>query len=531
MFWKKRTGNFFSENRSWNLKKYFCRIKNRGWQRTGSILSLLYTFVRSWLLALIRFKFFRTTTFRLTFLNLCVFTSLSVAVFLIVYISLAIRLHNQMDKDLLGTLKEAAVIYRDQGMTALQEEFNREAGTQGTGSVFFRLFSSSGTILASSDLSKWQEAGFSIPNQPAAQGNQPNYRTAYLHEHKQEKAHEEHERSVKVRLISMPVGGGEVIQVGNSLSREDFILDRYRETFGFALMVMVGCGGFFSFLLARKAMAGVQKVTDTATNIGRNDLGRRVPLTYEGEEINALAHAFNAMLERIEILITEIRQVTDNVAHELRTPITRIRGMAETTLKGTDDIFEYKEMAASVIEGSDELIEMIGTMLELAKTDSGTIELEPVPLDVVELVEEAVDLFMPMAEDKGIDILLDNPSITVTIIGDRRRLQRVVSNLLDNAIKYTPGGGVITVTIKIESETVNVTIADTGIGISDNDLPRIFERFYRGDKSRSTTGNGLGLSLALAVIQAHRGSITVKSSNHGSTFTFFLPAFSSQPNS
>ncbi len=220
----------------------------------------------------------------------------------------------------------------------------------------------------------------------------------------------------------MPISGGEWIDVGSSLQREELILERYRETFGVALMVMVGCGGLFGFLLARKAMAGVQRVTDTATGIGRNDLGRRVPLTDEGEEINALTRAFNAMLERIEILLGEFRQVTDNVAHELRTPITRIRGMAETTLKGNDDLSEYKETVASVIDGCDDLIEMIGTMLEIAKTDSGTVELNLVPLDVLELVEEAADLFTPMAEDRGINIRLKKPDRTATVIGDRRRL-------------------------------------------------------------------------------------------------------------
>ena len=132
-----------------------------------------------------------------------------------------------------------------------------------------------------------------------------------------------------------------------------------------------------------------------------------------------------------------------------------------------------------------------------------------------------------MAEDKGIDIRLNKPYMTATVIGDRRRLQRVVSNLLDNAIKYTPHGGVITTSIEIEARNVKVAIADTGIGINENDLPHIFERFYRSDHSRSTPGSGLGLSLALAIVHAHQGEITVQSAEHGSTFSFSLPASSS----
>jgi signal transduction histidine kinase len=179
---------------------------------------------------------------------------------------------------------------------------------------------------------------------------------------------------------------------------------------------------------------------------------------------------------------------------------------------------------ASVIDGCDDLIEIIGTMLEIAKTDSGNFDFDPVSLDLIELVEDAVDLFMPVAEDKRIDIRLNKPSMAAQVTGDRRRLQRVVSNILDNAVKYTPHGGIITVTIKSDEGDVRVSISDTGIGISESDLPHIFERFFRSDKSRSTSGNGLGLSLAMAIIRAHGGDITVTSSDQGATFTFLLPA-------
>lgn len=497
-------------------------------RRIRRISADAYKFMQSWLSALVRIRFFQTTTFRLTFLNLAVFTILSVAVFLVVYASLALRLQKQMDKVLLTTAEESAAIYRQQGIAALQYEFEREAESQGSGRVFFRLLSSDETSLASSDLSKLRESGLSIPNEPAPRGTRSAYHTFHLHLRKPEKEHgrkgEEDERDFQIRMISLPIGDGEVLQIGKTLYSEELILEKYRETFGVALMVMGGLGGLLSFLLARKAMTGVQRITDTATGIGRSDIAGRVPLGDEGEEITALARAFNAMLERIEILFSEVRQVTDNVAHELRTPITRIRVMAETTLKADDNLIEYKETMASVIDGCDDLIEIIGTMLEIAKTDSGNFDFDPVSLDLIELVEDAVDLFMPVAEDKRIDIRLNKPGMAAQVTGDRRRLQRVVSNILDNAVKYTPQGGIITVTIKSDARDVRVSISDTGIGISESDLPHIFERFFRGDKSRSTSGNGLGLSLALSIIRAHGGDITVTSSDQGATFTFLLPA-------
>lgn len=457
-------------------------------------------------------SFLRTTTFRLTLWYLVVFSALSVVVFLIVYVSLALRLQDQTDIELLDKSKEFETLYREHGIKALQAEFAREAESQGTKRVLFQLLSPNGESLASSDLSQWKDVDKSRRSTPVAKVNQPSYHTLSLLGHRH-----------KIRLISLPTSGGNRIEIGSSLQREEIILERYRETFGVALVAMLVCGGLFGFLLARKAMSGVQRVTDTATRIGKHDLGRRVPLADEGEEINALARAFNSMLERIEILLGEFQQVTDNVAHELRTPITRIRGTAETTLKGSDDLNEYREMAASIIDGCDDLVEMIGTMLEIAKTDSGAVELDFVPLDIQEIVAEAIDLFAPMAEDKDIDIRFAESAQPAMVNGDRSRLQRVAANLLDNAIKYTSRGGSITVSVKMYPGNASVEISDTGIGINENDIPHIFERFYRGDKSRSTAGSGLGLSLALAIIRAHGGDITVKSTEHGSTFAFFLP--------
>ena len=333
----------------------------------------------------------------------------------------------------------------------------------------------------------------------------------------------------KARMISIPVIDGNKIMIASSLEGDEILLERYRETFGTALVLMLVCGGFIGWLLARKSMSGVKRVTETASRTGRHNFGQRVTVTGEGEEISALGQAFNDMLKRIESLLNELQQVTDNVAHELRTPITRIRGIAETTLKANGNPDEFREMAAAVIDESDNLIEMIGTMLEIAKTDSGVAELAIAPLDIRKIVEDAVDLFAPAAEDRHIRIHLSNPPKTVMIPGDRQRLQRVVANLLDNAIKYTPPGGNVSLSVAAEEAGAKLEITDTGVGIDEKDIPRIFDRFYRCDKSRSTAGSGLGLSLALAVIHAHDGDITAKNTGSGSSFTVFLPNRPSSP--
>jgi len=455
----------------------------------------------------------RTTTFRLTLWYLGVFSTLSLAMFAVVYVFLASHLYDQTDNELLNTAREFDVLYKNHGLTALKSEFQREMQSEGENNVFYRLLSPDGGELASSNLKPWRGLmTLDLPRSGAMEG-EPVFQTVTLpglpH---------------KIRVITLLTGKGSIIEAGFTLRGDEILLERYRETFGTALVIMLICGGFIGWLLARKAMSGVKRVTETATRIGRHDFGRRVTLADEGEEISALVHAFNAMLERIESLLSELQQITDNIAHELRTPITRIRGVAETTLKGGGDLDEYREMAASVIDGSDDLIEMIGTMLEIAKTDSGVAELTVTPLDIREIVEEAVDLFAPAAEDRRIEIHLSKPRQAVMALGDRPRLQRVVANLLDNAIKYTPSGGTVTLSVDTDAAGVKLKITDTGVGLDEKDLPRIFDRFYRGDKSRSTVGSGLGLSLALTIIQAHGGDITVKSTEAGSAFTVFLPS-------
>jgi signal transduction histidine kinase len=181
-------------------------------------------------------------------------------------------------------------------------------------------------------------------------------------------------------------------------------------------------------------------------------------------------------------------------------------------------------MAVAVVEESDRLVGMINTMLELAHTESGIADFSMEPVDVGQVLRDAYELFQPVAEDEGIRFEIDLPQEALIVSGDVTRLQRVLANLLDNAIKYTEAGGRVRLEAKRNKPDVTVSVIDSGIGISGADLPHIFERFYRHDRSRSTPGSGLGLTLALAFARAHGGDITVTSApGEGATFTVTLP--------
>jgi heavy metal sensor kinase len=290
------------------------------------------------------------------------------------------------------------------------------------------------------------------------------------------------------------------------------------------MVLLVGLAAGAGWFMARRAVSGVEAVTRTAREITGGTLDKRVPVGSRGDEIDQLATTFNQMLGRIETLITEIKEMSDNIAHDLKSPITRIRGMAEVTLTTGKAIEEYETMAAGTVEECDRLLAMINTMLMITKAESGLHELDEQGVDMARLVRDACELLDPVAEDKGVNMACEAPE-TFPVVGDPRMIQRILSNLLDNAIKYTPSGGTIRVSLSEKNEReAHVTVQDTGMGIPPNDLPHIFERFYRCDHSRSQPGTGLGLSLARALARAHEGDIRVTSTlGQGSTFNLTLP--------
>ena len=277
------------------------------------------------------------------------------------------------------------------------------------------------------------------------------------------------------------------------------------------------------WLLAGKFLAGIRRVSQAAREIAGGDFSRRVESHGDGSEIEELVEAFNTMNANTERLFEELRTVTDDVAHDLRTPLTRIRGLAEITVSGPQELARYQEMAAVTAEECAGMLQIINTMLEITRMEHAIETLERNRLDWAELLRRAEELYQPSAEDLGIRLEFRLPE-HAWVFADRLKLQRAAANLLDNALKFTPSGGTVTVTLEPEETQWLLRVADTGCGIAPENIEHVFERFFRSDPSRSRPGNGLGLSLVRAIALAHGGSVEVSSElGRGTEFRFRLP--------
>lgn len=387
-------------------------------------------------------------------------------------------------------------------LKTLENSFENRARLEGVRNVWYALYDAGGKRLASSP----DEAGLPVPEELTPGFSvQSSSRGDF--------------RVMRTRLFD-----GATLEVGQSLKPVQRLIDEYTllhvGIFGFFLIV----GTFVGWLIARKFVNGVLRVSDAARETAGGDFSRRVPESDGGAEINELIRTFNLMNSNTGKLFNELKMVTDNVAHDLRTPLTRMRGLAEVTVEGPSELGRYRELAGVVADECSQMIQIINTMLEITRTESNIEAPEPELLDLREMIGRAAELFQPLAEDGDVRLVAELPETAVPFRGDRIKLQRAVSNLIDNALKFTPPGGTITLSLTVRDGAILFRVADTGCGIREEDLEHIFERFFRSDASRTRPGNGLGLALVRAIVRAHHGGITVASKlGKGSCFTVKLP--------
>jgi len=281
-------------------------------------------------------------------------------------------------------------------------------------------------------------------------------------------------------------------------------------------------GGF----LARRSLRPVRSVIRTARNIGADDLRTRIPLSGTGDEMDELGTTLNGMLDRIEQEVREIQRFTADASHELRTPLTALRGNAELALLRLRSPEELRQTIEDSLVQYDRLQRIADDLLLLARIDASEVIFKKEAISLNVMAADVGDLFTPMAEEKGLSLHVEK-SVSVVVYGDGGRLRQVIGNLLDNAIKYTPAPGQVTVSLGQSNGSAYIQVADTGIGIPAKDLPRVFERFYRADPARSEAaapGAGLGLSICRSIVEVHGGAIEIESSpGAGTTVSLQLP--------
>jgi signal transduction histidine kinase len=328
----------------------------------------------------------------------------------------------------------------------------------------------------------------------------------------------------KLEIVSARLADGTLVQVGKSTEAREALLARFRAALGLVTLLIVVVGLTGGWLATQSALAPIRRLAFAVQRIirtGRTDA--RVPLEGSGDALDELTSLFNTMLDKIEGLVTAMRGALDNVSHDLRTPLTRLRGTAEMALAAPPDTDRYREALADCVEETDRVLVMLNTLMDISEAESGAMLLRREPVALREVVERALDLYHEVADAKG--VTLDATAADdVVVAADRTRLEQAAANLIDNAVKYTPAGGRVDVAVQRSGDRAVLRVRDSGQGIAADELPRIFDRLFRGDRSRAERGLGLGLSLVKAIVEAHGGSVEVESEiGRGSTFIVSLP--------
>ena len=448
---------------------------------------------------------------RLAFWYAAVFVASSLAIVLLTYTLLASSLAERDRQIVASTLREYSARYAEGGLGALASAVDLEQRSGRHERLFVRVVRAGRETLFVSMPPELSDFDVSALGRGSGLWEQATSGS----------------RDARLEVASAELLDGTLLQVGKSTENREELLARFRTIVALVSIAIVLLGLAGGILVTQRTLEPIHRLiaaVGAITRTGKTDT--RVPVGPDRDAIDELSALFNDMLDRISTLIDGMGNALDNVAHDLRTPMTRLRGVAERAL-ATNDVEVQREALSTCLEESERILAMLDTLMDISEAETGTMRLALADVSLSTIVDEVVSVYEDVSEDRQVEIRTSiEDGLTVT--ADRDRLRQVLANLIDNAVKYTPAGGHVTIAARVDGPAVRIEVSDTGPGIAPHDLPRIWERLYRGDQSRAERGLGLGLSLVRAIVTAHHGTVNVTSEpGRGSTFVVKLPASSS----
>ncbi len=470
----------------------------------------------------------KTTAFRLTLWYFSIFIVSSLILFILVYFLLSSVIQEKDRKIIETKIEEYSLQYENAGRKAMLEEIRLERLSNDRGGFLVRVADPNNKTILLTTPHKWR----GIKKSELESGIPDSSNNCWIHVHGDFDEEETNENTYDdiLEVATRRLPDGYILQIGKDPEEREDFLERFQTIFAGILIPLILLGLAGGSFLALRALRPIKDLNRTVQNIIKTGkMDSRVPSSQTGDELDELIQLFNGMLEKIETLIAGMKEALDNVAHDLRTPVTRLRGVVEMALQSEADEHTLREALMDCAEESERMVTILNTLMDISEAETGVMKLNRTTTNISESILEVVELYEYVAEDRGISISLDVPEKLDGFV-DPNRITQVIANLLDNAIKYTEKGGKVVISAARQNGRIVITIKDTGCGIPAHDLPRIFDRLYRGDKSRSHRGLGLGLSLVRAVIHAHGGDIDVESEiGQGTTIRVYLPANGSPP--